>query len=266
MVKKSERSTPPIKKTPLPMPEEDLPILYEDEESKGQGSPATIWAYGLFYGFQYHLQNRPELQVFFSVSLIDLNAPLQPVTGVRPTVSPEIMVVHPFTPLPRDVESYTIGTDGPAPLLTAEVFSDYSFEDLEPEDKVVRYAALGVKECILADPMRNSLSQQLLLKRLRPDRSWEDLCDADGGITSQLGFRIIVDEDGLPRLLHTANSCHARPSEVESLRRQLTADFQRETKLRREAEEKLRAVEAELQRLREATQPARKANGDPNHD
>ena len=36
------------------------------------------------------------------------------------------------------------------------------------------------------------MPQPLLLKKLRDDRTWDDALD-DGGVTSQLGFRVIHD-------------------------------------------------------------------------
>jgi Uma2 family endonuclease len=282
-VKKARRSTRPIKKTPPAAQAEGLPVLYEDEEEEGLGEAelATIWTFTLFFCFQYHLANRPELRIFSNLSLIYLDAPLHPITEVRPYVSPDIMIVQPFTPLTGDVKSYTIGTEGPVPLLTVEVLSDRSVQQRDLSDKLDLYAALGVKEYILADPMSLFLPQHLLLLRLQRDRTWKYERDADDGVTSQLVFRIIAECPQL-RLIETATGKrYIRPQEMlqppfcylldgESLGSQTAEDIRREARLRRKveektraAEEKCRALEAEIQRLREASLVGKKPKRRP---
>jgi hypothetical protein len=80
----------------------------------------------------------------------------------------------------------------------------------------------------------------LQLKRLRRDRTWKDEQDADGGVTSKLGFRFIIDADGRLRVTDSlTGGPYPRPDEAQA-----------EALARRRAEERVRALEEELARLR----------------
>src|SRR5438132_1566724 len=94
------------------------------------------------------------------------------------------------------------------------------------------------------------MAEKLLLKRLAPDGTYKDETDPDGGVTSKLGFRIIIDTDGQIRVINTATSRpYVRPLEAEAA---ATAA--------REAQERARQLEAEVARLREIIQ--KQANSD----
>jgi hypothetical protein len=214
-----------------------------------------------------HLANRPELRVFSNMNL-DYPGPPSPAGSPSPYVSPDIMVVKPSRPLGEDVPSYFLGKDGPAPLQVTEILSERSAQQQDLGKKPILYARLGVAEYILIDVSGEFLPQRLLLKRLQSDGSWKDEQDADGGITSQLGFRVIIDADGQLRLIDAATGKrYARPDEAEKeaearrtaekraqrearARRKAQEQAQREMDERRNAEERIRALEAELARLR----------------
>src|SRR5437660_4167104 len=99
------------------------------------------------------------------------------------------MVVRPYQLLDEIVRSYTIGKDGPAPVLTAEVLSERSAQQRDLQEKMVVYARLGVAEYIVVDESGKHLPARLLLKRLQNDGTYKDEQDSDGGVTSKLGFR-----------------------------------------------------------------------------
>jgi hypothetical protein len=181
--------------------------------------------------------------------------------GRLPYVSPDTMVVKPFRPLPETVRSYQIDKDGPAPLLTMEILSERSAQQRDREEKVVLYALLGVAEYILVDVTGQFLPQRLLLKRLQPDQTWRDEQDPDGGVTSQLGFRLLIEADGQLRVMHAlTGERYVRPFEAqeESRARQAEAAAREaeaaarevEAEARRQAEARVRELEAELARLR----------------
>ncbi len=151
------------------------------------------------------------------------------------------MVVTPFVPLGENVSSYRIGKEGPAPEVTVEVLSERSAQQRDLAEKTKVYAQLGVAEYIVVDVTGVFLPQRLLLKRLQADRTWKDEQDPDGGVTSRLGFRLIIDADGWLRVIDTATGKrYARPDEAES------------------QAERVRELEAELARLRQMLQEKEK--------
>jgi Uma2 family endonuclease len=232
--------THPADTPPLRPSKGNIPILYEDDEEgeMGESSPHVQSDEIAHVCITAHLRNRPEYRVFS-----DMNLYYRPegFTGNRiPYVSPDVMVVKPDRPLGEDVSSYQIGLDGPAPLLTAEILSERSAQQRDLGDKMTVYALLGVAEYILIDLTGRFLPQRLLLKRLQPDGTYQDVQDPDGGVSSRLGFRLVIDTDGKLRVLDTASGRrYIRPDEAET-----------EAQARRQAEERIRALEADVARLR----------------
>jgi Uma2 family endonuclease len=256
--------------TPLP---KDIPILYEDEEEGDMGEvnyhvlTDEILHVCLGAHFAEHL---PECQVFSNMNLYYLDAPPHPVTGSPPYVSPDAMVVQPYQRLPQCVASYTIGRDGPPPLATAEVLSDRSAQQRDLTEKLIVYQMLKVPEYFLVDQTAEHLPERLLLKRLGADGKYHDHRNADGGVTSTLGFRLVIEADGL-RVTHAATGYrYIRPMEAEKTakawrlaeeaRREAEAslvadrtDIQVRLKIEAElaaAQTRLNALEAELARLK----------------
>jgi Uma2 family endonuclease len=216
--------------------------MYEDDQEGdlGESNPHVTTDEILHVCLKAHLASRPEYQVY---SNMNLHYPHRnPKVRRWPYVSPDTMVVRPFQTLDENLTSYWIGRQGPAPALTAEILSERSAQQRDLDKKVVIYARLGVAEYILVDPTGEYLPtrQRLLLKSLGADRKYEDHQDADSGVTSRLGFRLIFDSDGRLRVIDVATGKrYIRPDEAQA-----------EADARRLAEERIRALEAELQRLR----------------
>ena len=86
----------------------------------------------------------------------------------------------------------------------------------------------------------------LELRKLQTNGKWSVKRDSDGGVTSNLGFRIRRMADGQVRLfdVHTGNS-YPRPDEA--------AD---EAEARQDAEQRANIAEAEVARLRELLKKA----------
>ena len=233
----------------------DLPILYEDEAEgdMGETSQHVDSDKILHICLEAHLAARPELRVFSNMNLYYRDEPLHPRTKSRPYVSPDTMVVKPYKALPRDVSSYTVGRDGPAPILTAEILSARSAQQRDRREKVTLYAGLNVPEYVLVDATGRFLPERLLLKRLQPDGAWKDERDPDGGVTSQLGFRLIIDTDGRLRMINAVTGQrYARPDEAQA-----AADAAQATAAELAiAQERILALQEELARIRRAAAKA----------
>jgi len=213
----------------------DMPILYEDEgfEDMGDSAPHTDAIQILQIGIESHFAARPDIQVFS-----DLNLYYHP-TDLKAYVSADLMVVAPFQPMPN-ASSYRIGKDGPAPLLTLEVLSPRTAQQRDLGDKADIYTRLNVAEYILVDPNHLYLERTLQHRKLQSNQAWLELCDPDGGVTSDLGFRIVIDDDGRLRVTDAATGHkYARPKEAEQIALAL-----------RKADERIRELEAENTRLR----------------
>jgi Uma2 family endonuclease len=218
-----------------------LPLLYEDEEEgdMGETNVHEITSAILRFGLEAHLAGQQDFQVFSNLNLY--YHPRDP----RAYVSPDLMVVKPLARLPDETSSYRIGEHGPGPVLTLEILSERSAQQRDKTDKVGLYAKLGVAEYLLVDVTGRYLPQRLLMKRLLPNGTWKDEQDADGGATSQIGFRLVLDSDARLRVLNKATSnAYVRPDEAEGRLRELEKAYQSEMEARQ-------AAEATLQRLRQ---------------
>jgi Uma2 family endonuclease len=223
---------------PMPIIADDMPVMYEDEgqDEMGESDPHTDTDHILRTAILAHLRSRPEMRTFSNLNVfyhrVDRWA----------YVSPDLLVVRPIGPLPERVSSYRIGVQGPAPDLMIEILSRRSFQQQDLTNKPIIYSRLGVAEYILVDSTGEFLERRLLLRRLQDDGTWLDEQDADGGVTSRLGFRIVLEGDGRPRVLDaTTGKRYVRPDEAQ---RSVDA-----------AEERIKALEAELARRR-GTPPA----------
>lgn len=209
----------------------------EDEESRmGESTLHTLSVNALLYGLTFHFAALPGLRVFGNLNLY--------FSTEYPNLflTPDIMVVQPPRPLPVQVTSYRIGEQGPPPLQVAEVLSPRTYQEGDLTGKPLQYGEIGVDEYLLVDVTGEMLRQRLLLLRRQRGGGWRDEQDADGGITSRLGFRVVIGDDGLLRLIDTkTGEPYARPEEAQA-----------EAQARRQAEERNRALEEELARLRAA--------------
>ena len=198
-----------------------LPLLYEDDEEgdMGETNLHEITA-GIFrFGLEAHFAGQSQFQVFSNLNLY-----YQP-TDPKAYVSPDLMVVKPFSRLSEDLSSYRINMHGPAPLLTVEILSERSGQQRDLREKVVVYAKLRVAEYCLVDVSGRFLPERLLMKRLQPDGTWKNEQDVDGGITSQFGFRVIIDGDGKLHVTNlTSGKPYVRPDEAEKRVRELEAE------------------------------------------
>jgi Uma2 family endonuclease len=226
----------------------DLPVMYEDEgqDEMGESQPHVIADRILSSGLEIHFERRPEYQVFANLNLhyhrIDQAA----------YVSPDIMVTKPKQRLAESISTYRIGEHGPAPELTIEILSRRSYQQQDLTLKPTIYSELGVAEYVLVDATGVMLEQRLLLRRLQADGTWVDEQDNDGGVTSLLGFRIVIEDDGKPRVIDTATGKrYVRPGgESQERLDAAQANASAEAAARRQLEERNKALEAELARLR----------------
>jgi Uma2 family endonuclease len=221
----------------------------------GESSLHTQTTDILLYGLGFHLAGRRRLRVFSNLNLHysdkDPNA----------YVSPDIMVVESARPLTEEMTSYRIGEDGPAPRLVTEVLSFRTYQQGDLTSKPVLYADLGIEEYLLVDVSGAMLPRRLLLLRRQADGTWIEEQDPDGGVTSRLGFRLLIEDDGQLRVLDArTGKRYARPGEAQAAadrseaeakgRRKAERAARAEAKARRQVEEKVRELEAELKRLR----------------
>jgi Uma2 family endonuclease len=219
--------------TPLPSPPMagnlpvlaiDMPVLFEDEgyEEMGESIAHSTTEAIIRFGLYALLGQQPGVSVLSNLNLF--YHPLNP----KAYVSPDVMVVRPSHSLGTDIASYTIAADGPAPFLAIEVLSERTHQQRDLTDKVRLYAQLGVSEYIVVDVTGQFLPERLVLRRLRPDGTWDLLRDADGGITSQYGFRFIVESDGMLRVIDTAPGRRLpRPHEAMTRVLELEAELAR---------------------------------------
>ncbi|MCI0639170.1 MAG: Uma2 family endonuclease [Gemmataceae bacterium] len=247
-----------------------MPILYEDEEEDDMGeSNIHVGADEVLHVClsshvaKYHAR----AQVFSNMNLYYRNGPRYKKTGSLPYISPDNMIVEPFQKLEGLVKSYTIGRDGPAPLTVTEVLSERSAQQRDLKEKKIVCAKLGIKEYILVDETGKFLEEMLMLFRLRPDGEYLSQCDLDGGVTSELGFRLVIEADGLRVIDAATGHKYVRPMEAEGLgkanelaekalqklakKTRRSAKAQRQTEAELQAlQEKMKAMEEELRRLR----------------
>jgi Uma2 family endonuclease len=202
----------------------DIPIVYEDEGQERMGD--TLFHYTteaiLYFGIMSHLEGRQGFQ-----ALPNMNLYYHPIDRSA-YVSPDVMVVQPFQPVPEDLRTYRIGEQGPAPLLTIEVLSRRTFQQGDLTIKPQIYADMGVAEYILVDVTADFLPERLQIRRLDPDKLWTMDRDRDGGVTSVLGFRILIEADDKVRVLNAQTGHgYARPHEAESAAKALRESLRR---------------------------------------
>jgi Uma2 family endonuclease len=224
----------------MPIIAVDVPVMYEDEgqEEMGDSEIHSITLAILYMALRAHLARRPEYRIFTDLNLYYHRA------DHWAYVSPDVMVVSPTRAFAGPLTSYRIGEDGPAPILVIEVLSRRSFQQQDLSNKPIIYADLGVAEYILVDPTGEFLPQKLQIRHLEPDRTWANTQDGDGGVTSDLGFRLIIEPDGHVRVIDSkTKKRYLRPPEAQ-------ADVDALRKTSEAQQERIRELEAELSRLR----------------
>jgi Uma2 family endonuclease len=233
-----------------------IPILYEDEGPEmGESDLHTRTCDILLYGVGFHFAGQPTYRVFSNLNLHYSDQ--EP----EAYISPDLMVVQPPGPLPENMSSYRIGKEGPAPLLVAEVLSRRTYQQGDLTDKPLLYAALGIEEYILVDVTGEMLLEKLLLLRRQADGNWADERDKDGGVTSRLAFRLLIEADGQLGVLDARSGRRAaRPGEAQAAadgwaaevkaRRKAERAARAEARARLQAEERVRELEEKLARQR----------------
>ena len=279
----SPAETHPPPPTDAVLRREDLPPIYEDDGYDDMGDTSIHGKTGfiVYQGLVDHFESIPSLAVYFNVNLyFHPDDPLD-------YMSPDVMVVRPYRGGVPERDSYTVGVDGPMPVVAVEVLSERTAQQGDLGRKSDAYRLYGVDEYILVDLTGRYLPERLQLRRRRPDGTWAVLRDADGGLTSRLTFRIRIEPDGQVRVVNAdTGRGYARPTEAaaearradeearlraEAVRRaeeearradeetRLRAEEARlraeEARLRAEAEVRVRELEAELARLRNPTPP-----------
>jgi len=198
----------------LPVLLDGIPIMFEDDDEGDMGE-ANIHVSTdmiLHVCLMAHFAKQPQYKVYSNLNFYyDPRAKKK-----KPYVSPDCMVVEPTRHLEDSIASYWLEKDGPAPIFAAEILSQRSFQQQDLGKKLRIYASLGIPEYALIDVTGQMLPERLLLKKLQPDRSWLDVRDAaDGGLTSQLGFRLIIEEDENLRVLNVRSGHrYLRPLEA----------------------------------------------------
>lgn len=249
----------------LPIVAEDIPILYEDEgqEEMGDSHPHSVTIDNIKPGLIAHLARQPQYGVYS-----DINTYYHRIDKWA-YISADLMVVVPKQPLPANLTSYRIGVHGPAPVLVLEVLSRRSFQQQDLTNKPIIYSFLGVAEYVLVDVSGEFMPQRLLIKRLQDDGTWIDSQDNDGGITSRLGFRIVLDADGQVRVVdRQTGKRYLRLGEGQPTADALEAELRAQGRAAADAlekaqaelrarEERIRALEEELARLK-GEQPEQK--------
>jgi Uma2 family endonuclease len=227
---------------------EGMPWACEDEESQmGESTVHTLSAGILFFSLTFHFARRVSFRVFANLNLHF--SPDHP----NLFLTPDVMVVKTPQPLPAQLASYRIGEQGPTPLLVGEVLSPRTYHEGDLDRKPIQYGEIGIDEYLIADVTGELLSQRLLLLQRQRDGRWRDAQDTDGGVTSRLGFRVVIGDDGQLRVLDSkTRQPYARPDEAQTAAEELAV----EVEVRRRAEERVRALEEELARLRGRTATA----------
>jgi len=186
-----------------------MPIVYEDADQFDEEEALPPYSTGemLCYGIAAHLAGRSEFQALPHVELHDAGDP-------GTIASPDAMVVRPDARLPDNLRVYRVDKHGPPPLLTIEVLS----APIDLASQTRNYARIGVAEHILVDLAGVFMPERmrLLLRQLGPDGNWHDERDHDGGVTSALGFRVVIEDDGQVRVIdRSTGHRYLRPDEAD---------------------------------------------------
>jgi hypothetical protein len=188
------------------------PVVYDDDDQFDDDAlPPYTTGEILCFGIAAHLARRKELRTLAHVGLQDA-------VESAAVTEPDAMVVRPDAHLPDDLRTYRVGEHGPAPLLAIEVLSAPTLGhiDLAAQSRV--YAQFEVAEHVLVDLAGVFMPERtrLLLRRLGGDGNWHDERDHDGGVTSALGFRIVIEEDGQVRIIdRSTGHRYLRPGEAD---------------------------------------------------
>jgi hypothetical protein len=192
-----------------------MPQLFGNEDFEmGESTIHTLTAGILMYGLTFHFAALTAYRVFGNLNLYYSADPTE-------YVSPDVMVVRLPRALPLQLTSYRIGDEGPGPMLVGEVLSFRTWQQGDLLRKPMLYSELGVAEYVLVDVTGDMLEQRLLLLRRQRDGSWRDERDADGGVTSRLGFRLLIEDDRPEEAQALADHAQAMTDHASALEEEL---------------------------------------------
>jgi Uma2 family endonuclease len=224
------RSFPELPRYKVILPADDpvtpdgIPIMFEDEgqEEMGDTDFHTRTIEILKYGFKAFLADRPGFEVYSNLNLYYLKDP------ATAYISPDVMIVQPARPLGPMLRSYRMGKHGPRPVFMAEVLSKRSGQQSDFDKKPLICAKIGTPEYMLIDVTETYLDEGVILNVFQRGGSWQRVQDPDLGVTSALGFRVVIEADGWPRVINAATGeRYYRPGEAEARVRELEAEVRR---------------------------------------
>ena len=247
----------------------DWPLLWEDDEEgdMGEANLHVLTDEILHVCLSAHFADQPDVRVYSNMNLY-YQARLPAATRPPPYVSPDTMIVRPSKNLPEAATSYRLEVDGPEPLVVIEIQSERSAQQRDLAEKKELYAKLRIPEYILVDPVGDHVPERLRLYRRSVEGSWDHVREVDGGVTSLLGFRLIIDDDHRLRVVNAATGHrYIRPMEAEAeararaaaeaaheaearARAAAEAAHEAEARAREAAEAQVQALAAEVARLK----------------
>jgi Uma2 family endonuclease len=189
----------------------------------------------LIQALQERFRNAPDVYVAGNLFLYYVQG------DPRSVVAPDVFVVQGVSKRQRRV--YKLWEEGRAPVLIVEVTSDTTWEE-DFLKKRACYEWLGVEEYLLFDPLGDYLSPRLQGFRLLAGRYQRIEPGEDGSIasrTSGVTFRV---EGPRLRLVDSATG------EILARDEESREEARRERAVRLAAEERARALEEEMARLR----------------
>lgn len=167
-------------------------------------------------------------------------------------VAPDVLLVKGVRKWDRPI--YKLWEEGRVPSLVMEVTSDHTRdEDLSKKKGI--YQRLGVEEYFLFDPYGDYLEPRLQGQRLEAGKYVPMVPQPDGSLASSTTGLILRPEGERLRLVDPVGGPLLWPEEMEAAQQEAKERALREAAARQAAEERVRALEEELARLRAEHMP-----------
>jgi Uma2 family endonuclease len=215
------------------VPDDDIHYPYSDGQPMAESDLHREEMVYLIQALQEHFRDTPDVYVAGNLFLYyEKGVP-------SAVVAPDLFVVYGVPKGPR--KSYKLWHEGGrVPSLVVEVTSDTTREE-DLSEKKDRYRRLGVEEYILFDPLGDYLSPRLQGLRLVSSRYVKMRPEKDGSLVSRttgVTFRVEgAKGQSRLRLIETATG-------------EILPRFEEMVTDRQAAQERVRAMEEELARLR----------------
>jgi Uma2 family endonuclease len=241
----------------LPLPPHAVPVEAEDDvfypEEDGEPMAETDFQRKpLIYAVEalsIYFQDRPD--VYVSGNMFVYYEPGKP----SAVVAPDVFVVCGVAKHDRRI--FQIWKEGKAPDVVFEITSKKTRRE-DTVDKVQTYQRLGVSEYFQYDPTGDYLNPVLQGRRLDAQGQYQPIAPRwlPGGMlcleSTILGLELHL-EDGRMRLYDAQGGFYLLTHAEEFVARQGAEQAHKaEEQARRDAEERIKALEAELARLRDA--------------